>query len=148
MVLYHKTDMRGTNATSAKGDGRRSGPMRGRSAFHPTPDIGDLFGLCWNRSESAELGEPNRYFVAPTWTQRINRFARRAESGERLLILPPGWSPKIVREKSDFARRFNADLAVQPSAQKYLSSVLQKYVIWSRHPGSMVEGVLANRHRT
>jgi hypothetical protein len=94
------------------------------------------------------LGEPNRYFVASTWTQRINRFARRAESGERFLILPPAWSPRIVREKSDFARRFNADLAVQPSAQKYCYSVLQKCVIWSRHPGSMVEGVLANRHRT
>jgi hypothetical protein len=79
----------------------------------------NLFGLCWNPSESAELGEPNRYFVVPTWTQRTNRFARRAESGERFLILPPAWSPKIVREKSDFARRFKADLAVQPSAQKY-----------------------------
>jgi hypothetical protein len=31
---------------------------------------------------------------------------------------------------------------------KYFTSIFQKNVISSRHPASMKEGVLANRHRT
>jgi hypothetical protein len=45
-----------------------------------------------------------------------------------------------VRGKSKFASRFNGESGVQSSAQKYLSSDLQKYVICSGHPASIEEG--------
>jgi hypothetical protein len=52
-----------------------------------------------------------------------------------------------VRERSKFVRRFNADSTVQSRSEKYYASVFRKYVISSRHPASIVEGVLANRHK-
>jgi hypothetical protein len=52
-----------------------------------------------------------------------------------------------VREKSEFAWRFNADSAVQPPRQNYSTSVLQKYVILSRHPASMLRAY-RDRHDT
>jgi hypothetical protein len=54
--------------------------------------------------------------------------------------------PDGVREKPDFARQFKPQSSVQSLAQKYLSSVFQKFVVFSCYPASMEEGRTRDRH--
>jgi hypothetical protein len=51
-----------------------------------------------------------------------------------------------VHEKAKFASRFNRESLVQSSAQKYSTSVFQKFMFPSRHPASMKRDVSADRH--
>jgi hypothetical protein len=50
-----------------------------------------------------------------------------------------------VREKSDFARRFNVDSIVQPFAKKYSTSVFQNHMICFP-PSRAHRGALRDRH--
>jgi hypothetical protein len=40
------------------------------------------------------------------------------------------------------------DSSVNPSCEKYSTSVFRKHVVSSRHPASIKRDVMANRHRT
>jgi hypothetical protein len=56
-----------------------------------------------------------------------------------------GVQKKALRAKTIFLNHFNLISPVQPSAQKYLSSVFQKTMFLSLHPES-IRGAARDRH--
>jgi hypothetical protein len=53
-----------------------------------------------------------------------------------------------MRQQSNFAKRFKGESVVQPSAQKFSSSVFRKFMFFLRHPAPMKRDVSADRHDT
>jgi hypothetical protein len=72
-----------------------------------------------------------------------SRFARRATSVgflSRSARSPSPQRPKSACAQIEIRKPIQLRALVQSSREKYLASVFQKFVIWSRHPASLQRG--------